>query len=106
MRFLLIVMLCLAAGTAFAEDVTFKYEPQGNSGSGANGFQINAVNTSGKSKTCSVTCKVTFSSGSTKDFPYTGQSISSRTGTQYVAGESAVTGSPISKAEISTSSCE
>lgn len=105
MKIVLATALCLIAGTAFADDVTFKCELQGSGSNGPDGFQINAENSSNKVKTCSVTCTITLGSGSTKDFPYSNQSISSRTGTQYVAGESAVSGAPISNPKISSSSC-
>jgi hypothetical protein len=105
MKVALAAILCIAAGTAFADDVTFTCELQGHSSVGADGFQINAVNTSGRVRTCSVTCNVTLGSGSTKDFPYRDQSINSSSSTQYVAGESAVSGAPLSNPKITSGSC-
>ncbi len=105
MKIVLAVILCCVAGTAFAADVTFTCELQGNNGKGPDGFQISAVNSSGKVKKCSVTCTVTLGSGTTKAFPYRDQSISTSSFKQYVAGESAVSGAPLSNPKITDSSC-
>ena len=107
MKAVLVAVLCCVAGTAFADDVTFTCELQGHSSSfGLDGFQIQAVNISGRVKKCDVTCNVTLRDGSTKDFPFYDQSVNSDASTQFVAGESAVSGAPLSKPNITHSSCK
>ena len=106
MKAVLVAVLCCVAGTAFADDVTFKCELQGHSSVGVDGFEITAVNTSHQVKKCDVTCNVTLGDSSTKDFPYYDQSVNSGSSTQYVAGESAVNGAPLSNPKITHSSCK
>lgn len=106
MKIVLAAVMCLVASAAFADDVTFTCELQGSGSKGADGFQINAVNSSGKVKTCSATCNVTLGSGSTKNYSYTDQSVSSSANKQYFAGESSISDAPLSNPKITSSSCK
>jgi hypothetical protein len=107
MKIVLAAILWLVAGTAFAADVTFTCELQGRGSNGVDGFEITAVNSSGQVKTCSATCNVTLGNGNGngKDFPYNNQSVSSSPNKQYFAGESSVSGAPLSNPKITSSSC-
>jgi hypothetical protein len=105
MRIILATMLCLVAGSAFAADVTFTCELQGSGSKGPDGFEITAVNSTGQTKKCSATCNITLGDGSTKDYKYTDQSVSSSPNKQYFAGESALSGAPVSNPKITSSSC-
>jgi hypothetical protein len=76
-------------------------------GSGADGFDIVAVNSGPDRKQCRATCTVTKNDGSTQSWSYSGVvRAGAPNQRQWFAGEAGLKGAPLKDPTISTSTCE
>jgi hypothetical protein len=89
---------------ALAQQVTFTCVI---TGSGADGFDIQATNPGPGRKKCSATCTVTRSDGSTHSWSYSG-TVNAGPPAQrhWFGGEAGVKGAPLRNPMISKASCE
>jgi hypothetical protein len=72
-------------------------------GSGDSGFDIITENSSKDSRTCTSSCKLTKKDGKTQEWKYSSRTV--RTGKSWFGGEASVSGSPLSKPDLTSASC-
>jgi hypothetical protein len=96
--FLLTASPALAAATKSVGDVAFECKL---TGSGDSGFDISTDTK--VAKTCSASCKLTKKDGSTQEWKYEKRKVN--TGKTWFGGESSVSGSPLSKPDLTNASC-
>jgi hypothetical protein len=88
----------LAAATKTVGDVSFECKL---TGSGDSGFDITTETK--VAKTCSAACKLTKKDGRTQQWTYQKRKVN--TGKTWFGGESSVSGSPLSKPDLTSASC-
>ena len=95
---LLVSSPALADATKTVGEVTFECKL---TGSGDSGFDI--TTDTKVAKTCTASCKLTKKNGTTQEWKYEKRKVN--TGKTWFGGESSVSGSPLSKPDLTSASC-